>query len=79
MLLCAFFINSTKDMEKEVIEDQEQLLTYGIGVDDDVWDFDSCPLDLNDDLSRVFEDTVGFLLLCPPHIECEFQVVTCMF
>ena len=63
LLSCTFFINSTR--EKNVIGDEEQVLDYGIGVDDDVWDLDSSLLDLNDDLSRVFEDTVGLLKLCP--------------
>ena len=46
-------------MEDDGNEDEEEVLDCGIDVDDVVWDFDSSLLDLNDDLTTVFEHMVG--------------------
>jgi len=40
----------------------EPALDFELGGSDDLWDFDSNNLDFNEDLSGVFDHTVGFIV-----------------
>lgn len=44
------------------IENLEPTLDFDIGADDDFWDFDSNNLNLFENLSNVFDDTVWLIV-----------------